>query len=478
MAITLIAIHPPSPSFSKQSSFSQAPQIQILPNSSPNPNPNPKPFLFSNLLSLALTLTLNSPLPSLAIPSLSSLSSPQAPPTTTPFTESKFLQLGLEDGKIRPCPSTNPGCISTNAKSSSFAFPWIIPESSKENAVQELQEAILKTQKNPKIVVVEDTPNGKYMQAEVDGRFGPDVMEFLVKGDVVTYRSMAMKVTYIYPFTTAIGDSKGQEERLKKIIDQLGWCWTRKKMPPHVSNGGQISPLVQFSNGGTARRTVDTETDDATLLTSKEFMVLSRIVRCKAPGNLLVFGLQSQYVNLSSINASGITVFLEDDPPKIHRIKAGFNGTRVYKVKYQTPAKKAYALLKHTRGNPACSPSTNLMNQSSCKLALRNLPGEIYKLKWDVVVVDGPTKDSQDAPGRMSTIYYLSEGMLARSGTAKTTTDVVHDVHRTIEKWFSGEFLCKQNLVSAKGKLWNFRISVNQSNSTSFCSSEMVHVMT
>ncbi|KAE8727109.1 Thylakoid lumenal 17.9 kDa protein [Hibiscus syriacus] len=213
MTITLLALHPPFTSPPKQSSFSQSPQIQI-------PNPKPKPFLFSNLISLALTLTINSPLPSLAIPSLNSLSSPQAPLTTTPFTESKFLQLGLEDGKIRPCPSTNPGCISTNAKSSSFAFPWIVPGSSQENAVQ---EAILKTQKNAKIVVVEDTPNGKYMQAEVDGRFGPDVMEFLVKGDAVTYRSMAMKVTYIYPFTTAIGDSKGQEERLKKISDQLGW---------------------------------------------------------------------------------------------------------------------------------------------------------------------------------------------------------------------------------------------------------------
>lgn len=61
------------------------------------------------------------------------------------------------------------------------------------------------------------------MQAEVDGGYGPDVLEFLVKGDVVTYRAMAMKVTYIYPFTTAIGDSKGQQERLKKIVDQLGW---------------------------------------------------------------------------------------------------------------------------------------------------------------------------------------------------------------------------------------------------------------
>uniref|UniRef100_A0A2C9UJ46 Thylakoid lumenal 17.9 kDa protein, chloroplastic n=1 Tax=Manihot esculenta TaxID=3983 RepID=A0A2C9UJ46_MANES len=184
-------------------------------------NPALKPILFTNLVSLALTFTLNSPLPSLAIPSPNSLS-PLLPPTT-PFSESKNLPIGLEDGKIRPCPSINPSCVSTNPKSSSFAFPLRIPDSTTENAIQKLQEAILKTQKNPKIRVIEDTPNGQYLQAEVDGGFGQDVLEFLVKGDVVAYRCMATKVTYVYPFTTAFGDSKGQEERMKKIIDQLDW---------------------------------------------------------------------------------------------------------------------------------------------------------------------------------------------------------------------------------------------------------------
>lgn len=61
------------------------------------------------------------------------------------------------------------------------------------------------------------------MQAEVDGGFSRDVIEFLVKGDVVAYRAVAKKVTYVYPFTTSIGDSKGQEERMKRIMDQLGW---------------------------------------------------------------------------------------------------------------------------------------------------------------------------------------------------------------------------------------------------------------
>lgn len=67
------------------------------------------------------------------------------------------------------------------------------------------------------------TNSGQYLQAEVDGGFGRDVLEFLIKGDVVAYRCMATKVTYIYPFTTALGDSKGQEDRMRKIIEQLGW---------------------------------------------------------------------------------------------------------------------------------------------------------------------------------------------------------------------------------------------------------------
>lgn len=48
-------------------------------------------------------------------------------------------------------------------------------------------------------------------------------MEFLIKRDVVAYRSMATKVTYVYPFTTALGDSKGQKERMNKIVEELGW---------------------------------------------------------------------------------------------------------------------------------------------------------------------------------------------------------------------------------------------------------------
>ncbi|CAN6464706.1 unnamed protein product [Victoria cruziana] len=182
-----------------------------------------RPSFTSILTSAAVAMSLLcSPPSSLAIPyPISSGSSPST--TSTPYYQSQNQQFGLEDGKIRPCPSANPGCISTNPKSSSFSFPWIIPQTDVEASLQKIEDAIRKTQGNPKIRARESTPYGQYLQAEVDGGLGRDMLEFLVKEDVVAYRCMATKVTYIYPFTTAFGDSKGQQERLKKISDILGW---------------------------------------------------------------------------------------------------------------------------------------------------------------------------------------------------------------------------------------------------------------
>ncbi|ESQ54823.1 hypothetical protein EUTSA_v10026135mg [Eutrema salsugineum] len=187
---------------------------------SPSSSSSSPSSLLPKLISFALALSLNSSSsPALAIPSLSS-----SQPLTTPFTQSKFVQTGLLNGKIRPCPSTNPGCVSTNPTSSSFSFPLTIPETDTQDPIQKLKEAIGRTQKNPKFVVIEDTPYGRYLEAEIEGGgFSRDVMEFLVKQDVVAYRCMATKVTFVYPFTTAFGDSKGQEERMKKLIDDLGW---------------------------------------------------------------------------------------------------------------------------------------------------------------------------------------------------------------------------------------------------------------
>lgn len=208
---------------------------------------------------------------------------------------------------------------------------------------------------------------------------------------------------------------------------------------------------------------------NAVTLTEKEVSLLKNLIAQKAPCNLLIFGLEPQYLYLSLINAGGTTIFLEDDTSKLSTTKAYSNSTQMYKVEYQIPGRKAYELLKHARQKPACAPSSGLLQVSKCQLALTNLPKEVYHHKWDVIVVDGPSGDTAEAPGRMQTIYTAS--VIARAG--KTTDVLIHDVNRMIEKWFSREFLCEENLVSSKGNLWLFRIR-GQSNSTTFCTAKTV----
>ena len=210
----------------------------------------------------------------------------------------------------------------------------------------------------------------------------------------------------------------------------------------------------------------------ATGLQKKEYQLLSDLISQRAPCNLLIFGLEPQYLSLSSINAGGTTIILEDDITKISTMTSDSNTTRIYKVDYEVPAKEAYNLLKHARETSVCTPSPNQLQDSKCQLALKNLPQEVYELKWDVVVMDGPSGNKPEAPGRMAAIYTSS--MLARNGNI---TDVlVHDVDRTIEKWFSWEFLCDENLVSSKGKLWNFRI-MGHTNSSKFCLAKAVTIV-
>ncbi|KAK7389209.1 hypothetical protein VNO78_24045 [Psophocarpus tetragonolobus] len=206
-----------------------------------------------------------------------------------------------------------------------------------------------------------------------------------------------------------------------------------------------------------------------TTLTEKEFKVLSDLIALKSPCNLLIFGFQPQYLILSSMNAAGSTIFLDDDPDKISKVRINSNNTQIYKLEYNMPAKAGYKLLKHARQNPdACVPNPRFLQKSKCKLALKNLPSQVYEKNWDVMVVDGPSGDSPESPGRMGSIYTTS--VLARAGN--TSDVVVHDVDRMIEKWFSWEFLCDENLLYSKGKLWHFRIR-GDSNYTKFCPVEV-----
>ncbi|KAK9748306.1 hypothetical protein RND81_02G049200 [Saponaria officinalis] len=203
-------------------------------------------------------------------------------------------------------------------------------------------------------------------------------------------------------------------------------------------------------------------------ITKKEFRFLSSIISKKAPCNLLVFGWEAQYRHLAKINVAGKTVFLVDAPERIRKLRRA-NNTRIYKVNYKTKAKEAYKLLKYAREEHACAPNVGTAGKSACELTLLGLPDDVYRIKWDVILVDGPSSNGPEDPGRMTTIYTSS--LIARGAENATANVVIHDVDRIIEKWYSREFLCEENLVSSKGRLWNFKIKGGERlESSMFCS--------
>ncbi|CAL1359511.1 unnamed protein product [Linum trigynum] len=93
----------------------------------------------------------------------------------------------------------------------------------------------------------------------------------------------------------------------------------------------------------------------ATRLSNKKLKLLTSLIKSRATCNLLIFGLGKQHLKLSSLNAGGNTLFLEDDSDKISEIQSTkSNATWIHKIDYPLPAKKAYELLKHARESANC----------------------------------------------------------------------------------------------------------------------------
>ncbi|WOL02480.1 hypothetical protein Cni_G11199 [Canna indica] len=209
------------------------------------------------------------------------------------------------------------------------------------------------------------------------------------------------------------------------------------------------------------------------VLSPKEYQLLSNLISRKTSCNLLFFGIKPQFLALAALNSAGTAIFLEDDPEKL-KAQAP-KGVGIYLVKNHEKAGKAFELLEHARKHPSCRLQAGLLTSltgSKCRLVLKGLPAAVYGRKWDVIVIDGPSGDRPEAPGRMGAIF--TAAVLAHKGLS---TDVfVHDTDHMIEKWYSWEFLCHENMVSSKGKLWHFRITANSS-SDRFCPQAAVQIL-
>lgn len=224
-------------------------------------------------------------------------------------------------------------------------------------------------------------------------------------------------------------------------------------------------------------------------LASKELALLRSVIAARAPCRLLVFGLSPQLLALAKLNfgagAGAATAFVTDSADDADAARRALLSDRgagstaaaaVHQTRYRDAAAEAWPLLRRARGSPACRRPTGTVRKSGCPLALTSLPREVLDARWDVVVVDGPSGAAPEEPGRMGTIY--TAAALARAMAGGEAVDVaVHDVDRTVERWYAWEYLCEDNLVAAKGRLWHFRIAAGAGPTDAFCSIGPVHIL-
>ncbi|KAL6630566.1 hypothetical protein ACP70R_028639 [Stipagrostis hirtigluma subsp. patula] len=222
-------------------------------------------------------------------------------------------------------------------------------------------------------------------------------------------------------------------------------------------------------------------------LAAKELLLLRSLVAARAPCRLLVFGLSPQLLALAAANSAAgdgaatafVTDSAEDAGAARRALPAGSGGAAVaiHRARYRDAAAEAWPLLRRARDSPACRRPTGAVRKSGCPLALTSLPREVLDAQWDVVVVDGPSGAGPEEPGRMGTIY--TAAALARAAAAADGAKVdvaVHDVDRTVERWYAWEYLCEDNLVAAKGRLWHFRVAAGGP-PDAFCSTGPVQIL-
>lgn len=177
------------------------------------------------------------------------------------------------------------------------------------------------------------------------------------------------------------------------------------------------------------------------------------------PSNFLVFGLGHDSLMWASLNPGGTTLFLEEDPKWVQTVLKDAPQLRAHYVKYRTQLREADDLRSTYRSEPRCSPfnASPLRGNERCRLALANLPDEVYDKEWDLIMIDAPRGYFPEAPGRMAAIF--SAAVMARNRKGSGVTHVfLHDVDRKVEKTFAEEFLCRKYLVKAVGRLWHFEI--------------------
>ncbi|KAF7851825.1 hypothetical protein BT93_L2599 [Corymbia citriodora subsp. variegata] len=217
-------------------------------------------------------------------------------------------------------------------------------------------------------------------------------------------------------------------------------------------------------------------TTNSTHMTSTELAAITAAVaRCAAAAshcNLLVFGLTHEALLYKVLNFNGRTIFLDENENLVSRFEQQHPGIEAYNVQYETRVSEMKRLFESARGELCgkCRPVQNLLF-SECKLASNSLPNHMHELSWDVILIDGPSGYHEAAPGRMPAIFTAAVLARSKKGGAAETHIFVHDFDREMETVYSDEFLCRDNLGEAVGKLGHFVVerASDERSMTEFC---------
>lgn len=211
-------------------------------------------------------------------------------------------------------------------------------------------------------------------------------------------------------------------------------------------------------------------------MSDADIRAVSAVLRARGPCNLLVFGLGAESPLWLALNHGGRTVFLEENEFYVKYLEPRHPGLEAYDVSYTTKVRDFRDLLAAARASRGreCRPVQNLLF-SECRLAINDLPNDLYDVAWDAVLVDGPSGWNPTSPGRMPSIF--TTAVLARSGATaakgRPTDVLVHDFQFEVEQVLSSEFLCDENRVAGSGtpSLGHFRVP-GDGPSDVFCSGQ------